>query len=864
MGLFDDLATGVSDPSHVSPGPGYTWVSQGTNGGGYWQPPGPFGAGSPLDPNRTAPGVGLPGSGGTGLTSATPPSVDANGNIVTSTGAMPPGDHTLSFLGNLARLPKESTFGLWPTDGNQILQKVVNTQPIYQTGEFTGQVPTPFGGYGVNVPPAQSVPIGNQLVDAVKGLIPSSGGGAPPPPPGAPLNPGAFGWGNFSPGAQQQSGFFNDLAAYHANQAAPTLQRTGVDWSGMGGGGMGQPAPPMPQQSAYPSMGQQYQTGATPPPAATNINQAPGGQLDPMAAAQRALYAPPGTSGAAPTSPTGTAQGMSGSVFNPSGGQVTSTYSGGAPASASNQRVTPGAAQPAIAEQPVVGGPRPQPTQGYQPSPAPPPPQQNAPSSSQFANPLFQQSQQSRGVTQGVMGQLENPNMYATPQQGVEASGRSAEMTALNRAADPNLTRTAEGAQQQQSRGIQGATMAATTAPGMYNTPGAAQQDQARQQQQSFLQRLSGDMNGGQPSLAETQLRRGSDAVVANANALAASAGPGGAAMARRQAMQTAAGQGGKLAADTAELRAKEYAQARQEAGGALTNFRGQDITNQGQGFQNITSTQDRAAQQAIALRSADLQAAGMSYDNAIKQAQLEQSGAQGVRAGDIQRLAQEYTNTTQQSQLASQHSLAQRAQDLQAAGMSYDNAFKQAQLEAQQNQFQGTMDMQQRGLNLEGEKMGYGMGLDVQQADMASRQHLADLEAQRYAADRNYQFQQQQADNGRFDKYLGAGIGGAATLLSMLSDKRQKTDIEDADPKDLSDFLGKLKESTFRYKDEKHGKGDHVGVMAQDVEKSRVGKTIVIETPSGKALDMKKALGALLAAGAAQEKRLRKLEARR
>lgn len=835
MGLFDDLATGVSDPNHLAPGPGYTWVAEGTNGGGHWEPPKSSGTGFLSDPQQRA--------GGTTV------ETDQNGIrwIVRPDGTkVQEGDNTGGLLGALGNLPNNLSLGLIPK-GRDVIQQVVNTPPIYQTGEFTKPVPTPFGGYPVTVPPAQGTPIGNQAIDAIRGLIPSLGGGggaAPAPPPGAPLNPAAFGWGNFSPGAQQQSSFFNDLAAYHANQAAPQLQRTGVDWSGMGGGGMGY-APPAPQQSAYPSM---------PPPSGQTV----GGGLGTVMNG----YTPPPTPGAGAMSNQASPVGGTFGAL-PAAGGGGGGGGGGAPMSGTY------GPQPQLSTGPGVAG-TPQPTGGYQPSPRPPapapsaPPQQNAPSSSQFANPLFQQSQQSRGVSQGVMGQLENPNMYATPQQGVEAAGRSAEMTALNRAADPNMFRTGDAANAAQSRSVQGATMAATTAPGLYNTPGAAQQDAARQQQQRFLGRLESDMNGGQPSLAELQLRRGSDAVVANANALAASAGPGGAAMARRQAMQTAAGQGGKLAADTAELRAKEYAQARGEMGGAVTNLRGQDITNQGQGFQNITATQDRAAQQAIALRSADLQAAGMSYDNAIKQAQLEQSGAQGVRAGDIQRLGQEYTNTTQQAQMASQMAIQSRAQDLTALGMSYDNAFKQAQLEAQQNQFQGTMDMQQRGLNLEGEKMGYGMGLDVQQSDLASRQHLADLEAGRYAADRNYQFQQTQADNARFDKYLGAGVSGAATLLSMLSDKRQKTDIEEADPKDLSDFLGKLKESTFRYKDEKHGKGDHVGVMAQDVEKSRVGKTIVIETPSGKALDMKKALGALLAAGAAQEKRLRKLEARR
>jgi hypothetical protein len=98
--------------------------------------------------------------------------------------------------------------------------------------------------------------------------------------------------------------------------------------------------------------------------------------------------------------------------------------------------------------------------------------------------------------------------------------------------------------------------------------------------------------------------------------------------------------------------------------------------------------------------------------------------------------------------------------------------------------------------------------------------------------------------------------LGGAA----MMSDSRLKTDIRDAD-KEIDEMLGNLVAKRYRYKDEKHGKGPRIGVMAQDLEKSRAGRDIVFEASDGKALDLNKALSAVLASSARLHKRLTKVE---
>lgn len=95
----------------------------------------------------------------------------------------------------------------------------------------------------------------------------------------------------------------------------------------------------------------------------------------------------------------------------------------------------------------------------------------------------------------------------------------------------------------------------------------------------------------------------------------------------------------------------------------------------------------------------------------------------------------------------------------------------------------------------------------------------------------------------------------------SMISDKGAKKDVSPADDQ-MEDFLDKLKPFTYKYKDPSHGEGTTTGVMAQDLEKSKVGSDMVHDTPSGlKAVDIKKSIAASLAAHAHLHERLKKLE---
>lgn len=93
----------------------------------------------------------------------------------------------------------------------------------------------------------------------------------------------------------------------------------------------------------------------------------------------------------------------------------------------------------------------------------------------------------------------------------------------------------------------------------------------------------------------------------------------------------------------------------------------------------------------------------------------------------------------------------------------------------------------------------------------------------------------------------LGQGMGLAALAMS---DVRLKKNIEPIDKEELKEFLKFIEPIYFEYIDSKHGDGVWAGVRAQDLEKSKLGRTIVVTNEKGeKAIDMTKATSLILAA---------------
>jgi len=142
-------------------------------------------------------------------------------------------------------------------------------------------------------------------------------------------------------------------------------------------------------------------------------------------------------------------------------------------------------------------------------------------------------------------------------------------------------------------------------------------------------------------------------------------------------------------------------------------------------------------------------------------------------------------------------------------------------------------------------------------------------------------------AKRGQIMNLISGLIGGAssgATAAIIHSDKNQKQPIDHEGnlhrqltgdhereqkmsqdgQKSVQDFLGSLKPQAFEYKQDSpayDGGEEHLGVMAQDLEKTPEGKSAVMESPEGKMVDTSKLAMMLAAAMGELHHRVSQLE---
>jgi hypothetical protein len=105
-----------------------------------------------------------------------------------------------------------------------------------------------------------------------------------------------------------------------------------------------------------------------------------------------------------------------------------------------------------------------------------------------------------------------------------------------------------------------------------------------------------------------------------------------------------------------------------------------------------------------------------------------------------------------------------------------------------------------------------------------------------------------------------------AASIMLMASDERVKTDIEPGDSR-LKDLLDTIGVHEYSYKDtnrEGTAPGRHVSPMAQELEKTELGKDAVSESKEGhKMVNYGRLLGVMLSGEAYLHKRIKALEAK-
>jgi hypothetical protein len=166
-------------------------------------------------------------------------------------------------------------------------------------------------------------------------------------------------------------------------------------------------------------------------------------------------------------------------------------------------------------------------------------------------------------------------------------------------------------------------------------------------------------------------------------------------------------------------------------------------------------------------------------------------------------------------------------------------------------------------------EASGQGLLNEAQRQEQLAiaKQQLAIAERELAEAIRSNRKQEEIAEkqaNRQFWGQLIASIaGGGATVGAAAitkSDERAKEDIEPAAAADLDALADAVAKSvaTFKYKRGEGPPGERAGVMAQDLERTRLGEAVVSETDDGsKAVDYG-ALATLLAAAVIKSRKHR------
>lgn len=224
---------------------------------------------------------------------------------------------------------------------------------------------------------------------------------------------------------------------------------------------------------------------------------------------------------------------------------------------------------------------------------------------------------------------------------------------------------------------------------------------------------------------------------------------------------------------------------------------------------------------------------------------------------------------------------LAMRQAQNQAGAMQQAAALQSAQIRAQEQQaamqqlaaLQGQMRAQgMQGTQLEQQAAMANAGF-LQQARLATAQdrlnwaQTNDAQARaynqmamaQYGADRDATFRAwemrrraAEVDNNIERENANQAMTTAMMVGAAMSDERAKTDVRDGTA-DAREFLEALKAHKYKYRDEVKGApgvkdGEHVSPMAQELERTSIGKSLVSEGSDGyKRVDYTRAMGTVL-----------------
>lgn len=375
-----------------------------------------------------------------------------------------------------------------------------------------------------------------------------------------------------------------------------------------------------------------------------------------------------------------------------------------------------------------------------------------------------------------------------------------------------------------------------------------------REYQNQAAAAMAATLRGEQPSLAQLQGREAMDRAAAEQLSIAAGARGQGVASARRNAANNISLAQVQAGGQAAQLRAKEIADAAAglaTSGTQIQGQSGQEATARAQLEQTTELTNTKARNDAIQAsqeRFARGEITQAQLDADIAKANADYQQRTGEKNADTQKdVAIEHSRQQLQADLASDERLQQsfnlQAQlQAQAAAGNQDAQVRlqalQAQLNADVDKFNANQVNTINSQNVQNRLTALHLD-DTFTAQMSQQWIEAEKAGNQAAMDAiktkiNAALAKASADQA-WRKEIFTDISDGFSAAAKLSDRRLKKDIKEVSPAAVDEFLRTVgANKTWRYTDPGHGEGDQVGPMAQDVERSELGRAAVTRRPDG------------------------------
>lgn len=423
-----------------------------------------------------------------------------------------------------------------------------------------------------------------------------------------------------------------------------------------------------------------------------------------------------------------------------------------------------------------------------------------------------------------------------------------------------------------------GDRVAGSSAAEQANRTGLQVDQGGRSYQDQAALEMAATLRGDRPSVAQEQGRAAMDRAAAEQLSIAAGARGQGVASARRNAANNISLQQVEAGGQAAQLRAQEIAAAAQglaQTGGQIQGQSLQEGATRSQLEQTTELANTKARNDAI--QAAQERRARGEITEAQLQTEIAKTNADyqqrtGEKNVDTQKdVAIEHSRQQLQADLASDDRLQQSfnlaAQlQAQAAAGNQDAAVKLQSLQAQ--------------LNADVDKFNANQVNTINAQNVANRltalhmddQFVSEMSQQWIAAERDGNQAAMDAIKTKINAALAKASADAAWRKEILddvgkafqigsggtaptpSDHRLKKDIKELSPEAIDEFLRTVGAGkTWSYKNPADGKGPQVGPMAQDVERSELGRSAVGRREDGMRTVDYQRMAALALAGAAR-----------